>query len=78
MRKPLRQGEMDGLCGIYALVNAIRHLAGRRLSKEDEDNLFKELVRGIYARNNRRQRKSRKVPLSLSGMGPARATSHIC
>ena len=65
MRKPLRQGEMDGLCGIYALVNAIRHLAGRSLSKEDEDNLFKELVRGIYKRNNRRRKRKPKSPVEF-------------
>ena len=65
MRKPLKQGEMDGLCGIYALVNAIRRLAGRRLSKEDEDNLFKELVRSIYRRHNRRRKKKPKSPVEF-------------
>jgi hypothetical protein len=58
MRKPLQQGEMDGLCGIYALVNAIGRLAGQRLSEEDEIDLFKELIRSIYKRNNRKRKKN--------------------
>ena len=26
-RRPLRQGELDGLCGVYAVVNALRYLS---------------------------------------------------
>lgn len=26
--KPLQQGELDSLCGMYAVVNAVRHCAG--------------------------------------------------
>jgi hypothetical protein len=65
MRKPLQQGEMDGLCGIYALVNAISRLAGQRLSEEDGTELFKELIRSIYKRNNRKRKKKPKTPVEF-------------
>ena len=57
MRKVKHQGEMDGLCGIYALVNAITCLAGQKLSEKDGTDLFKELIRSIYKRNNRKRTK---------------------
>ena len=65
MVKPLQQGEMDGLCGIYALVNAIRRLAGQRLSEEDGTDLFKELIRSVYKRNNRKRKKKPQTPIEF-------------
>lgn len=44
---PFRQGELDGLCGVYAAINAIRLLLGRngrRLTGEDWQCLFAELL----------------------------------
>ena len=41
--KPYRQGQLDGLCGIYATINAIRLALGERgdqFSKEDWRELF--------------------------------------
>lgn len=55
MRNPLHQGRMDGLCGIYALVNGISVLVQNRLSTGDLSELFKELVRALYRRNHRRK-----------------------
>jgi hypothetical protein len=47
--KPYRQGQLDGLCGIYAIVNAIRLALGERgdqFSKEDWRELFCALLVG--------------------------------
>lgn len=40
--KPLQQGELDGLCGLYAIINAIRLslYPERRLSKAEAARLF--------------------------------------
>jgi hypothetical protein len=58
MRNPLHQGKMDGLCGIYALVNGISVLVQNRLSTNDLSILFKDLVRTLYKRNHRRKTKN--------------------
>jgi len=55
MRNPLHQGRMDGLCGIYALVNGISVLVQNRLSTSDLSDLFKDLVRALYRRNHRKK-----------------------
>jgi hypothetical protein len=65
MRKPLQQGEMDGLCGIYALVNAIGRLAGKKLSGEDATDLFRELIRSVYKRNNRKRKNKPRTPIEF-------------
>ncbi len=41
--KPLRQGELDGLCGLYAVVNAARVLC-----PELDDEASRQLFRAIY------------------------------
>ncbi len=38
------QGNLDGLCGVYAVVNAIRNLAPTRLNSEEERELFRQLI----------------------------------
>jgi hypothetical protein len=47
---PLRQGELDGLCGLYAIINAVR-LARypARLRKPELDALFAEGLRVLSA-----------------------------
>lgn len=40
---PLVQGDLDGLCGVYAMINAIRLLAPE-LSEDDEKSLFYVLL----------------------------------
>ena len=47
-RKPLRQGDLDGLCGVYAIINAVR-CVHPRLSKPMADRLFRELLRALAA-----------------------------
>lgn len=45
--KPLRQGELDSLCGLYAILNAVRLSAagaGRRLSWDEAADLFTSLI----------------------------------
>ena len=42
--KPYRQGRLDGLCGLYALTNALRLLCPR-LDEEDCERAFCALIR---------------------------------
>lgn len=41
--KPYRQGELDGLCGVYSLINATR-LAHGRMSWEASADLFQSCI----------------------------------
>lgn len=47
---PLRQGDLDGLCGVYAIINALRHLCPE-LSAARSQALFRMLVRSIAPRS---------------------------
>ena len=51
--RPLRQGELDGLCGVYAAVNALRMLlaAKRPLSPSEIDTMFHEGLRVLDKRD---------------------------
>lgn len=52
--EPWEQGELDGLCGIYAIINAMKVLAlsrGRQYSDADGAKLFKDSVRYLHKRN---------------------------
>lgn len=64
MRVPLRQGDLDGLCGLYALVNAAVYLtakAGKRMSRRDRLELFKRLAIRLFDHlDNRRRRRKGK------------------
>jgi hypothetical protein len=44
--RPFRQGGLDSLCGIYAIINGLRWVlrGDRRLRSEDYDSLFEILV----------------------------------
>ena len=42
--RPYRQGQLDGLCGIYALVNALRLLCPR-LDEEACEAVFCALIK---------------------------------
>ena len=46
-RQAYAQGGLDGLCGVYATVNAVQHLRGKALSEEPAIELFKHLVGAI-------------------------------
>ena len=41
---PLNQGELDGLCGVYAIINSIRALYPKRLSDHRQCMLFEQLL----------------------------------
>jgi hypothetical protein len=47
-RKPLRQGDLDGLCGVYAIINAVR-CVHPRLSKPMAERLFRVLMQALAA-----------------------------
>ena len=47
--KPMRQGDLDGLCGVYAIVNAIRWLCPN-MSEAQSENLFAALIQARQSR----------------------------
>ncbi|MCA1288642.1 hypothetical protein [Salipiger bermudensis] len=38
------QGNLDGLCGVYAVVNSVRHITPTRLDGDEERELFRQLI----------------------------------
>jgi len=46
-RRPYAQGALDGLCGCYAIVNAVAALRGEALTEAQAELLFKRLVQAI-------------------------------
>ncbi len=46
---PYRQGDLDGLCGVYCIVNAVRRLCGP-LSDDEAANLFELIVNHLENR----------------------------
>jgi len=59
---------MDGMCGIYAVMNGVSVLVQNRLSTSDLSDLFKELVSALYRRNHsRRPRKSLPIEFIWEG-----------
>ncbi len=52
--RPWQQGELDGLCGIYAIINAMKVLAlsrGREFSDGDGALLFRQMCKYLADRN---------------------------
>jgi hypothetical protein len=48
---PLQQGDLDGLCGAYALVNAVtRLLHNKGFHRDDANRLFQRLCRTLHRR----------------------------
>jgi hypothetical protein len=45
-RKPFRQGDLDGLCGLYTLVNAAKLVAGP-ISQKQGTSLFEQCLLGL-------------------------------
>lgn len=43
-RTPLRQGDQDGLCGIYAIINALTLVIPKQMTKRAQERLFKTLA----------------------------------
>jgi hypothetical protein len=50
--RPLRQGELDGLCGVYAVINALRLLCPE-MDQADGAALFRILIRALARRRIR-------------------------
>ena len=48
---PLQQGHLDGLCGVYSIINATRCVIGA-LSDEEGKNLFLKIVKYLQERKN--------------------------
>lgn len=51
---PWQQGELDGLCGIYSIINAMKHLAlsrGMEFSDPSGAVLFRRMVHYLHRRN---------------------------
>ena len=50
--RPCRQGDLDSLCGLYAIINATRLalLPSKRMKSADFGHLFDFLVARLYAR----------------------------
>ena len=73
MRVPLKQGDLDGLCGLYALVNATVYLTsrvGKRLDHAERLDLFKRLVTRLFGHLDRRRRRwkrngTRSLPIGF-------------
>lgn len=49
---PLRQGELDGLCGVYAVINAVRLLCPE-IDQAIAADLFRTLIRALPKRGGR-------------------------
>jgi hypothetical protein len=48
---PLQQGDLDGLCGAYAIVNAVTHLLhDRGFTRPEANRLFRSLCRTLHRR----------------------------
>lgn len=45
--EPFNQGSLDGLCGIYAIINAYRLLHGDMFGPERATKLFKKMARSV-------------------------------
>lgn len=46
-RKPLDQGDLDGFCGLYSIINAITLLFPAAMSQAKRDQVFKVLAKAI-------------------------------
>jgi len=47
--KPLYQGQLDGLCSIYAILNASHSVAPRHFDEVKKDELFIKLINELFA-----------------------------
>lgn len=55
MPKPYRQGQLDGLCGVYALINAVDVLCGP-LNKRQAQALFLDILSFLESRGSLAER----------------------
>lgn len=50
--KPLRQGDLDGLCGVYAILNAVQWLLPKARDTDYLTELFDKTIGTIYTIDN--------------------------
>jgi hypothetical protein len=50
--KPLRQGDLDGLCGVYSILNALQWLLPRARDTDYLTELFDKTIGSIYTIEN--------------------------
>ncbi|MGP0009991.1 MAG: hypothetical protein ACLPIG_14985, partial [Methylocella sp.] len=50
--KPLRQGDLDGLCGVYAILNALQWLLPKVRDTDYLTKLFDKTIGKIYTIEN--------------------------
>jgi hypothetical protein len=50
--KPLRQGDLDGLCGVYAILNALQWLLPKARTTDYLTKLFDKIIGAIYTIDN--------------------------
>ena len=55
------QGSLDGLCGLYACINALNNVSGMKLTQEDCEKLFKS---GVYFINSKGRNSLRDAMLN--------------
>ena len=46
---PKRQGQLDGLCGIYSIINSVKQVLGRSLNEDNVQLLFEACCRSVSA-----------------------------
>ena len=51
--RPYSQGDLDGLCGVYAIVNAVAHLCPT-IKSADSERLFAAILRALRAQSGPR------------------------
>jgi hypothetical protein len=49
---PLRQGDLDALCGVYAILNALQWLLPKAKDTDYLTNLFDKIIGAIYTIEN--------------------------
>jgi hypothetical protein len=50
--KPLRQGDLDGLCAVYAILNALQWLLPKARTTDYLTKLFDKIIGAIYTIDN--------------------------
>ncbi len=46
---PKKQGHLDGLCGVYSIINSFKQVLGKSLKEEDVQLLFEACCRSVSA-----------------------------
>lgn len=54
---PIKQGDLDGLCGIYAIINVFNYVAPNGLNETERAHLFHYLIYDCFDRTNAAERR---------------------